>query len=101
MMPQGYFLRVHIAAFTLSPEPRVSNDMDVSQQEKNTWQQLLYFKERFVSKNHPLRPKWEKYSDKLRKFGLHERMGLGPSKEEFLAMLEDKGLTLYLNRKRK
>jgi len=78
-----------------------AQQVDVFEQEKNSWRQLLYFKERFVAKDHPLRPKWEKYSDKLRKLGLNEKMGLGPSKEEFLAMLEENGLTFYLNRKRK
>ena len=78
-----------------------SQRVDVFEQEKGSWQQLLYFKERFVAKDHPLRSKWEKYSLKLRKVGLHENMGLGPSKEEFLAMLEAQGLTLHLNKKRK
>jgi DNA phosphorothioation-associated putative methyltransferase len=78
-----------------------SQRVDVFEQEKKTWQQLLYFKERFVAKDHPLLSKWEKYSLKLRKIGLHENMGLGPSKEEFLAMLEAQGLTLHLNKKRK
>jgi len=78
-----------------------AQQVDVFEQEKNSWRQLLYFKERFVAKDHLLRSKWEKYSDKLRKLGLHENMGLGPSKEEFLAMLEENGLTFYLNRKRK
>ena len=75
--------------------------VDVFEQEKGSWQQLLYFKERFVGKDHPLRAKWEKYSSKLRKIGLHENMGLGPSKEAFLAMLEEAGLTLNLNKRRK
>ncbi len=75
--------------------------VDVFEQEKGSWQQLLYFKERFVARGHPLRPKWEKYNLKLRKIGLHENMGLGPSKEEFLVMLEAQSLTLHLNKKRK
>ena len=75
--------------------------VDVFEQKPGSWTQLLYFKERFVAKDHPVRPKWEKYSGKLKKLGLHENMGLGPSKEEFLAMLEENGLTLYLNKKRK
>ena len=77
-----------------------SQQVDVFEQEKDSWQQLLYFKERFVAKDHPLRSKWEKYSKKLRKIGLTEDMGLGPSKEAFLAMIEDLGLTMGLNKRR-
>ncbi|MCP4352959.1 MAG: hypothetical protein GY795_46505 [Desulfobacterales bacterium] len=63
-------------------------------------QQLLYFKEIYIAEDHPERDKWEKYSQKLRqKFGF-ETMGFGPSKQEFVNMLEEKGLTVNLNRKR-
>ena len=78
-----------------------AQQVDVFEQTKGSWQQLLYSKERFVSKDHTLRPKWEKYSRKLRKIGLHEDMGLGPGKEEFLGMLDELGLTLNLNKRRK
>jgi DNA phosphorothioation-associated putative methyltransferase len=78
-----------------------TQQVDVFEQEKDSWQQLLYFKERFVAEDHPLRPKWEKYSRKLRKIGLTEDMGLGPSKEAFLVMIEELGLTMGLNKRRK
>ncbi|MCP4104968.1 MAG: hypothetical protein GY749_05460 [Desulfobacteraceae bacterium] len=62
---------------------------------------MLYFKERYVAEDHPERGKWGKYSRKLRqKLGFDETMGFGPSKQEFMNMLEEKGLTVNLNRKR-
>ncbi|MCX6880215.1 MAG: hypothetical protein NTW21_41390 [Verrucomicrobia bacterium] len=44
--------------------------------------QLLFFKERFLAKDHPDRRKMERFSAKLRKLGLREdTIGYGPSKE--------------------
>ena len=44
--------------------------------------QLLFFKERFLPKEHPDRAKMARYSAKLRKLGLREdTIGHGPSKE--------------------
>jgi DNA phosphorothioation-associated putative methyltransferase len=46
--------------------------------------QLLFFKERFLAKDHPDRPKMERFSAKLRKLGLREdTIGFGPSKERW------------------
>lgn len=46
--------------------------------------QLLFFKERFLAKNHPDRPKMDRFSAKLRKLGLREEtIGYGPSKEDW------------------
>jgi hypothetical protein len=57
---------------------------------------LLYFKERYVAEDHPARPQWKDFSEKLRKLGLTENMGFGPSKQEFLVLLEKEGLTMSL-----
>lgn len=64
--------------------------------------QLLYFKERFVGKEHAGRPVMEKFSAKLRKLGLDEAtIGLGPDKQTFHAALASVGLNENLNPKRK
>jgi hypothetical protein len=48
--------------------------------------QLLFFKERFLAKDHLDRPKMERFSAKLRKLGLREEtIGYGPSKEKWEA----------------
>ena len=48
--------------------------------------QLLFFKERFLAKDHPDRPKMDRFSAKLRKLGLRqETIGYGPSKENWEA----------------
>ena len=46
--------------------------------------QLLFFKERFLAKDHPDRPKMDRFSAKLRKLGLREEtIGYGPTKEKW------------------
>lgn len=46
--------------------------------------QLLFFKERFLAKDHPDRPKMDRFSAKLRKLGLRgETIGYGPTKEKW------------------
>lgn len=46
--------------------------------------QLLFFKERFLPKDHPERAKMEHFSAKLRKLGLRvETIGYGPTREEW------------------
>ena len=46
--------------------------------------QLLFFKERFLAKDHPERPKMNRFSSKLRKLGLREKtIGYGPTKEKW------------------
>ena len=46
--------------------------------------QLLFFKERFLAKDHPDRMKMNRFSAKLRKLGLREEtIGYGPSKEKW------------------
>jgi len=46
--------------------------------------QLLFFKERFLAKDHPDRSKLDRFSAKLRKLGLREEtIGYGPSKEKW------------------
>jgi hypothetical protein len=45
---------------------------------------LLFFKERFLAKDHPDCAKMNRCSAKLRKLGLREEtIGYGPSKEEW------------------
>jgi DNA phosphorothioation-associated putative methyltransferase len=49
-----------------------------------TEHQLLFFKERFLPKDHPERAKMARFSAKLRKLGLREEtIGYGPSKEKW------------------
>jgi hypothetical protein len=46
--------------------------------------QLLFFKERFLAKDHPDCAKMDRFSAKLRKLGLREEtIGYGPSKENW------------------
>jgi DNA phosphorothioation-associated putative methyltransferase len=66
-----------------------------------TYQQLLYFKENYVSKEYPSRSKWEKFSEKLRKIGFKDNIVIGPTKQEFYEFINKKGLTINLNKKRK
>jgi DNA phosphorothioation-associated putative methyltransferase len=48
--------------------------------------QLLFFKERFLAKDHPERPKMDRFSAKIRQLGLREEtIGYGPSKEKWEA----------------
>ncbi len=50
--------------------------------------QLLFFKERFLAKDHPDRPKMDRFSAKLRRLGLREEtIGYGPSKEVWNARI--------------
>jgi DNA phosphorothioation-associated putative methyltransferase len=64
--------------------------------------QLLYFKERFVSINHPGRATMESFSTKLRKLGFDEAtIGLGPLRSELDALLAAKGLNANLNARRR
>jgi hypothetical protein len=62
--------------------------------------QLLYFKERFLAPEHPRLGQMVAFSSKLRKLGIAEQMGLGPTKAEFVALLERHGLNENLNKKR-
>jgi DNA phosphorothioation-associated putative methyltransferase len=60
--------------------------------------QLLFFKERYVAPDHPGAEQMRKFSAKLRKLGIAETLGFGPTKDEFLALAESKGLNANLNR---
>ena len=75
--------------------------VDVFDHENWHEHQLLYFKERFVSKEHSESENMQEFSAKLRKLGLNEDMGFGPTKEEFHIFIAKKGLTLNLNRIRR
>jgi len=63
--------------------------------------QLLYFKERFMSANHPRLAEMEAFSVKLRKLGLSDTELMGPTKTGFAQMLEKAGLNENLNKRRK
>src|SRR5207244_3935496 len=56
--------------------------------------QLLYFKERFVGDDYPNRSAMKRFSDKLRRLGLHEEsIGFGPDRDEFKRIVAAAGLT--------
>ena len=75
--------------------------VDVFDHSKGPKVQLLYFKERFVAKDHPDRPPMEKFSTKLRRLGLSETtIGFGPDKHSFMQVLDAAGLDENLNPKR-
>ena len=60
--------------------------------------QLLYFKERFMSPKHPRRAEMEAFSAKLRKLGIAEQVGFGPTLKGFRELIERHGLNMNLNR---
>lgn len=62
--------------------------------------QLLYFKERFVALNHPLRAELEAFSMKLRKLGVSDTLLMGLPNTEFAELLKKHGLNDNLNKKR-
>jgi DNA phosphorothioation-associated putative methyltransferase len=74
--------------------------IDIFDHQAGPYQQLLYFKEQYVGKNYSDRPKWEKFSNKLRRLGFNDADPIGPSKQEFMEFINGKGLTINLNRKR-
>jgi hypothetical protein len=55
--------------------------------------QLLYFKERFLAPDHPGIDGMTTFSAKLRKLGITEQVGFGPTKSEFEALLARHGLS--------
>ena len=59
-------------------------------------QQVLYFRSRFVSPNHPLLPKWQRHEARARKLGLDDRELMGPWKHELEALFQKGGLTPWL-----
>jgi DNA phosphorothioation-associated putative methyltransferase len=62
--------------------------------------QLLYYKERYMATDHPESQRMRKFSGKLRKLGLTELTGFGPTKDEFLALAEVHGMNSRLNKVR-
>lgn len=61
-------------------------------------QEILYFKERYVAKDHPKRARWEEFSKRLQSLDLDLNTGYGPSKQELLSLLAGKGLTIDIER---
>ena len=62
-------------------------------------EQLLYFKERFLSHEHPRINEMRLYSNKLRKLGIVENAGKGPLKSELFDLLARHGLDENLNKR--
>jgi DNA phosphorothioation-associated putative methyltransferase len=63
--------------------------------------QLLYFKERFVGRDHPNRKAMEQFSAKLRTLGLSEAtIGFGPTAAEFEALARAAGYSPKLQKLR-
>jgi DNA phosphorothioation-associated putative methyltransferase len=75
--------------------------IDFFDYKSKTHQQILYFKERYVTDKHPLKIKWEKFSKKLSNVGIDRNVTYGPTKQELSTIIESLGLTINLNRKRK
>jgi len=58
-------------------------------QQSDEWGQLLYFKEQYVTQEHPQYNKWKDYSKKLQKqTGLKPGIIRGPSKKEFEEIIQ-------------
>jgi len=53
-------------------------------------QEVLYFKERYVSADHPERGRWEEFSKTLLGLGLELDIGYGPSKQQLIRYLESR-----------
>ena len=53
----------------------------------DTNQQVLYFKERYVSKDHTKRSEWVQFSKKILKLGIKPGVGYGPNKQEISSIL--------------
>ncbi|MBF0230736.1 MAG: DNA phosphorothioation-associated putative methyltransferase [Desulfamplus sp.] len=61
------------------------------------WGQLLYFKEQYVTPEHPLYCQWADFSHKIsEKTGIKQGVIRGPSKQEFEMILKEKHLTRNL-----
>ena len=64
--------------------PRTKTPSTVIDHTNGAEHQLLFFKERFLAKDHPDRSKMDRFSAKLRKLGLREEtIGYGPTKEKW------------------
>jgi DNA phosphorothioation-associated putative methyltransferase len=75
--------------------------IDIFDHQIGPYQQLLYFKDQYVGKDHPERSKWIRFSKRLRKFGFNDADPIGPSKQEFYEFIEQNDLTPSLNKKRR
>jgi DNA phosphorothioation-associated putative methyltransferase len=92
------------------PELKTRIKIDLGRQQVNvfdhsagTTHQILFFKERFLATEHPLRSKAENVSRRLEKLGVSlQNLGSNdtnaPSREVFLAALKNAGLTIHLTR---
>lgn len=62
--------------------------------------QLLYFKERLLAPDHPRRAAMEQFSARVRRLGIADQAGAGPTATELARLLECRGLNARLDRKR-
>lgn len=62
--------------------------------------QLLYFKERFLAPDHRGIEEMTTFSAKLRKLGITEQVGFGPTRSEFEVLLAQHGLNAKLHKRR-
>ena len=62
--------------------------------------QLLYFKERFVSQDHPRFGEMQAFSARVRKLGVAQQGIFGPRREELIELLQERGLNENLDRRR-
>lgn len=62
--------------------------------------QLLYFKERLLAPDHPRRAAMERFSARVRKLGIGDQAGSGPTATELARLLECRGLNARLDRRR-
>lgn len=68
--------------------------IDVFDHRSEERQELLYFKERYVAKDHPGRARWEEFSSWLERLGFNLEAGFGPTKQELLSLLDSRGITI-------
>ena len=73
--------------------------MDVFDHAIGSRHQLLYHKYRYMREDSSQYKKWKQLSEKAEQLGL-DLTEYGPSKQEFMAFLDERGLTTGLQRKR-
>lgn len=72
----------------------IKQEIDIFDHQPIEWGQLLYFKEQYVTPEHPLYYQWANFSHKMsEKTGIKAGVIRGPSKQEFEMILREKHLT--------
>lgn len=72
--------------------------IDIFDHRSEEKQEVLYFKERYVSAAHPGREKWKEFSEALKNLGLDFSVGYGPSQQELVIFLEKIGAKDMIDR---